>query len=630
MRVMDFTSDFQSLESISSGYSPQRRTPGKKDLSECRASLRKRSAAFQTTFVPPAPTCTINNNSSPLDDSSHGGTFSHFMSHTGVVYGASSLLMTTPPTLVTWEELPLPTEPYMSEEALERRLKRAQRHWKRQRLRWCILSTRHICIRRLESRVCTRTAWQKHVENSSRRAIRCWRSHGFLTVKASGSVASAVDHYQLHCLKRGLSALKSRLGILVEFRAVQLIGDQYWRNKSVSHALSHWDRVLEISSVLRNQSEVADNHYSRRWIMIENNGGPSEEEDHHNEKKMGDHVRRDLNFSAFSLNGSEEFTHRGGPHPRLRNNNLSSNSPFAAFRHRSVSSSEYSYVQRKQFSHYPESPFAQYKRCSARRGVCGDYYSPRGATTSLLSSLRYVGQKHHRFRLLSSRFIGQETHLYNNPTSLENGAASSMVPSMAYPDESSEVGVCQQHVEEERNTELLSGTVAPISVVHGMMMQDEVDSTTSNIGDVKTDLFCHNRQATAHFPVGYEEGSAVPEYTEFEGGEVRSVSSFDPQRDELASNLPSSIETASLASSLGGVEISTVSSRKVAQRMTTEEEGNYSTRRSSRSLRCVGSPRTYSTLQRWGSNNTCYSCHRHAGYRSAKATTPPIMREQNA
>ncbi len=641
---MDFIDDFQSLESISSGCSPQK-TLGENIRESPTPPPPKSSAAFESTFALPL-TSTIKSNSSSLGDYySHGGISSHFRNHTGVVYGTSALTTTTIPTLVTWEP-PLSAEPYMSDEALERRLKRAQRHWKRQRLRWCVISTRHICIRRLGGRVRTRTAWETHVKHSCRRAIRTWRSHGVLTVKAFGSVISADDHYRLNCLKLGLSALKRRFGTLIAFREARTVGEQHWRNRSVAQALLRWDRALEISSVLRKCSKVADDYYSRRWVMIES-GGPLDDEDHHVEKMGEFHRVRNLNFSSFSLNGDsgiEDVTHRDGPHPtRLHSsraifdnenggigNNLSSNSPFATFR--SVPS-EYSHVQRKQWPRSLESPFVQYKPRAARRG--GDYYSPRDISFS--SSLQHG--RHHGSHMQRHFFFDQETHNHHTSPSddgrgIELVASSMLSSTAAYPGESEVDDVYHQEPTEEKEhnyTEVFS-TAAPNSVLDGTMQQQDDPVDPSNIDcnyDVETASFSLNRNARTRFPIGGCEAKVVPEYAEFDGGDVRSVSSFGLQWDVSDSKLPSCIDTASFVSSRDVEMSSTIDSSKAQQMMTDGGDDPYSrwrlqnsldtnnnfievnaaavrhNRSSSRYVHVNLGP-TYSPLQRWWwSNNNC-------------------------
>ncbi len=643
---MDFIDDFQSLESISSGCSPQK-TLGKNIREYPTPPPPKSSAAFESTFALPLTSTIKSNSSSPGDYYSHGGISSHFRNHTGVVYGTSALTTTTTPTLVTWEP-PLSAEHYISDEALERRLKRAQRHWKRQRLRWCVISTRHICIRRLGGRVRARTAWETHVKHICRRAIRTWRSHGVLTVTVFGSVTSADDHYRLNCLKLGLSALKRRFGMLLTFREARTVGEQHWRNRRVAQALLRWDRALEISSILINRSKVADDHYSRRWVMIEG-GGPLDEEDCHVEKMGEFHRVRDLNFSSFSLNdggGIEDVTHRDGPHPtRLHSsrvifdnenggigNNLSSNSPFAAFR---SMPSEYSHVQRKQWTRSLESPFVQYKPCAACRGGGGDYYSPRDTSLSLsLQHGRHHGSHIHR------RFLNdQETHNHHASRSDNGGgvelvASSVLYSTAAYPGESEVDDVYHEEPteEEEHNNTEVFGTAAPNSVLNGTMQQQDNPVDPSNLdcnNDIETASFSLNRNARTHFPIGGCEAKAVPEYTEFNGGDVRSVSSFGLQWDVSDSKLPSCIDTASFVSSRDVEISSTIDSSKAQQVVTDGGDDPYSrwrlqnspgtsnnfievnaaavrhNRSSSRYVRVNLGP-TYSSLQMWWwSNNNC-------------------------
>ncbi len=585
--------DFQSLESISSGYSPQK-TPRQKNILEYPTPLppKNGSSVFQSIFALPQ-TSSINNSTSP-GDSSHSDISSHFRSRVGAAVNGTTCLLTTrtTPVLVTWE-IPLSAEPHISDEALERRLKRAQRYWERQRLRWCVLSTRHICIRRLGSRVRARNAWQKHVERSCRRAISNWQSHGSCTIKSSRCVASAEDQYRRSCLKLGLSALKRKFVTLIAFRKARTSGEKHWQNRIVAHALSHWVEVLEISSVIRNHANVADNHYSRRWVMIESSSSGHLEEDEDHAEKIGDFYRvRGLNFSEFSLNSSEQqvgsvedFNNRrdGPPCPGLHSHavvadhgnglrNLCSSSPFAAFR--SVPSSEqHSYAQTKKWPHRPlESPFAQYKlRAPRHRG--GDYCSPR--VMSLSTSFRHGG-RHHDYHLPPHCVIGQEAHSssYRGATS-DGGSSVKLATTMphvlssptAYLDKF-EVRICQQPMEEEErecNTDVVSSIEAPISVVDGTVEKRDDGVNSSNIGcnnDVETDSLCVCWNATAHLPIGGEV-KAVTEYAKFDGGDIRRVSSFDLQQDVSGPcNIPpSSIETASLAASSRDVEeMSTIGS----------------------------------------------------------------------
>ncbi len=599
---MDFIDDFQSLESISSGLSPQK-TPGKNVQDYPTPGALKRSAAHESPVARPL-TSTIKDNSSSSRGYyySHGGISSHLRrSRMGVGYGTSALTRTTP-NLVTWEP-PLSVEPYISEEALERRLKRAERHWKRQRLRWCIISTRHICVRRLWGRAHARTAWETHIKHSCCRAIRIWRSHRVSTVRAHDSLTLADDHYRLYSLKLGLSSLKRRVGTLLIFIEARTVGEQHWRNRRVTQAIVQWGRALEISSVLRNRLNVAEDHYSRRWVMIES-GGPFDHGDGPHVEKMGEYnndLVKDLNFSSFSLNdgvGIEDVTYRDDLHrTRLHSvsraifdngngsgigsNNLNSNSPFATFR--SVPWEYSPHVQCKKWPppHSLESPFIQYKAHPVRVGNgVGDYNSPQN-TSSFQHRMHHGSYMQQRYFF---DFDQEVTHNHRASPSYDSDGIKQVVPSSVlsspavYPigSEVDEV-YHEEHAEEvEHNTKVFS-TSAPNSVLGGggALHQQDGPVGPPNI-DCDNDAeaaasFSLNGNARTHFPIGGREVKAVPEFTEFNGEHAHGgVSSCGLKWNVVPdSKLPSCIDTASFVSSRE-VEIGNTIDSSKAHHMVTD------------------------------------------------------------